>query len=92
MIDSNKLIFFIQNKTTNSNNIETVRKDNVFGQEVTEAELVIIQQRVALQQRQYKEFEKREQLGKIRKIKSIYDYLTREEIMEMLDDCNNDEV
>jgi hypothetical protein len=69
-----------------------VRKENVFSEEVTESEQAIIQQRVALQQRQYKEFERREKFRKIKKVKSVYDYLTNEEITEMLDSNNDDEV
>ncbi|KAI8988300.1 hypothetical protein BDF20DRAFT_833164 [Mycotypha africana] len=71
--------------------IETVRKENVFSEEVTESEMDIIQKRVALQQRQFKEFEKRERARKTRKIRAVYDYLTDEEIVEMLEDCKNDE-
>ncbi|KAI8098333.1 uncharacterized protein B0P05DRAFT_7135 [Gilbertella persicaria] len=71
--------------------IETVRKENVFGEEVTESEMDIIQKRVALQQRQFKEFERREHARKSKKIKAVYDYLTDEEITEMLQDCKNDE-
>jgi hypothetical protein len=52
----------------------------------------IIQKRVALQQRQFKEFERREITRKSKKIKGVYDYLTGEEIEEMLEDCKNDEV
>ncbi|KAG1097841.1 hypothetical protein G6F42_018105 [Rhizopus arrhizus] len=71
--------------------IETVRKENVFSEQVTESEQAIIQQRVALQQRQYKEFEKKEKMLKIRKVKDLYDYLTSEEITAMLDENENDE-
>ncbi|KAI8997410.1 hypothetical protein BDB01DRAFT_771026 [Pilobolus umbonatus] len=71
--------------------IETVRKDNVFSEEVTESEMDIIQQRVALQQRQFQEFERKEQAQKSRKIKAVYDYLTQEEIAQMLVDCSHDE-
>jgi hypothetical protein len=52
----------------------------------------IIQQRVALQQRQFKEFEKRERQRKSRKIKAVHDFLSEEEITEMLEDCKNEEV
>lgn len=75
-----------------SNKIETVRKDNVFGEEVTESEMDIIQQRVALQQRQFQEYEKREHIRKSKKIKTVYDYLSEEEIAAMLTDCNHNEV
>lgn len=82
-----KLFFFFC-----SNKIETVRKDNVFGEEVTESEMDIIQQRVALQQRQFQEYEKREHIRKSKKIKTVYDYLSEEEIAAMLTDCNHNEV
>ncbi|KAI8875491.1 hypothetical protein K501DRAFT_233613 [Backusella circina FSU 941] len=77
--------------TTESEKIETIRKENVFGEEVTESERDIIQQRVALQQRQFKEFQRREQARKSKKILAIYDYLSAEEIEEMLEDCKDDE-
>ncbi|KAI9319028.1 hypothetical protein BX666DRAFT_1922411 [Dichotomocladium elegans] len=71
--------------------IETVRKENVFGEEVTEADMDIIQKRVALQQRQFAEFEKRDKARKYKKIRNMFDYVTAEEMDEMLDDCSNDE-
>ncbi|CDS06189.1 hypothetical protein LRAMOSA08717 [Lichtheimia ramosa] len=71
--------------------IDTVRKENVFSEEVTDADMDIIQKRVALQQRQFAEFEKRDKARKYQKIKAIYDYLTAEEVDEMLKDCSNDE-
>lgn len=69
-----------------------MRKGNVFGEEVTESEMDIIQQRVTLQQRQYQEYEKREHLRKSRKIKTVYDHLSEEEIAAMLVDCGHNEV
>lgn len=69
-----------------------MRKESVFSEQVTESEQAIIQQRVALQQRQYQAFEKKERSRKIRKVKDVYDYLTSEEIMAMLDENENDEV
>lgn len=75
-----------------SEEIETVRKENVFSEEVTEADMDIIQKRVALQQRQFAEFERRDKARKYKKIKGMFDYLTTEEIDEMLVDCENDEV
>ncbi|ORY96541.1 hypothetical protein BCR43DRAFT_563825 [Syncephalastrum racemosum] len=71
--------------------IETVRKDNVFGEEVTESEMDIIQKRVALQQRQFAEFERRDKARKYKKIKAIFYYVNPEEVDEMLIDCENDE-
>jgi hypothetical protein len=76
----------------NSEKIEKVRKENMFGEEVTESEMDIIQKRVALQQRQFQEFEKREYKRKSKKIKGVYDHLTDEEISDMLVDCGHDEV
>lgn len=52
----------------------------------------IIQQRVALQQRQFQEYEKREHIRKSKKIKTVYDYLSEEEIAAMLTDCRHNEV
>lgn len=75
-----------------SEQIETIRKENFFSEEVTESEQEIIQKRVALQQRQFKEFERRERARKSKKITAIYDYLTAEEMGEMLEDCKDDEV
>ncbi|KAL9538086.1 hypothetical protein MBANPS3_011212 [Mucor bainieri] len=76
---------------TEHDKIQTVRKESVFSEQVTESEQAIIQQRVALQQRQYQEFERREKRLKIRKVKDVYDYLSREEIEVMLGDNENDE-
>ena len=75
-----------------SDKIQTVRKESVFSEQVTESEQAIIEQRVALQQRQYQAFERKEKSRKIRKVKDVYDYLTSEEIMAMLDENENDEV
>ncbi len=59
---SRKVIFFYRKKTefsikenahrTNSDTIETVRKERVFDSEITEDEMDIIAKRVALQQQQ----------------------------------------
>lgn len=71
--------------------IETVRKESVFSSEVTEDEMDIIAKRVALQQRQFAEYERREWARKSHKIRAMFDYVGDEEIDEMLDDCGNDE-
>lgn len=52
----------------------------------------IIAKRVALQQRQFAEYEKRERARKTKKIRAMFDYVGDEEIGEMLEDCGNDEV
>lgn len=75
-----------------SENIETVRKESVFSSEVTENEKDIIAKRVALQQRQFAEYERRERARKSQKILAMFDYVGDEEIDEMLEDCGNDEV
>ncbi|KAI8070016.1 hypothetical protein BC940DRAFT_296732 [Gongronella butleri] len=67
------------------------REGNVFSKEVTESEKDIIQQRVALQQKQFAEFERRDKERKFKKVVSMYDYLSTDELEEMLKDCNNDE-
>ncbi|KAF1801934.1 Homeodomain-like DNA binding domain-containing transcription factor [Mucor lusitanicus] len=71
--------------------IQTVRKESVFSERVTESEQAIIQQRVALQQRQYQEFERKEKSLKMRKVRDVYYHLTNEEIAIMLDEHENDE-
>ncbi|KAK9759614.1 hypothetical protein K7432_017208 [Basidiobolus ranarum] len=79
--------------TTPENNqeIATVRKDNMFSSEVTEQEMDIIAQRVAIQQRRFAEFERREFEQKARKIRSMFDYLSDEEIKHSLKQWSNDE-
>ncbi|KAJ1973963.1 hypothetical protein H4R35_003843 [Dimargaris xerosporica] len=74
-----------------SKQIETVRKERVFESAVTESELDIIQKRVALQQRQFAEFERREFARKARKIRTMFDYLSDEEIKFALDTFRQDE-
>jgi hypothetical protein len=76
----------------NSKNIEIVKKDNFFYEEVTEEEREIIAQRVALQQRQFAAYERREHVRKSKRIRKMFDYVCDEEILELLKDCNEDEV
>ncbi|ORX81632.1 hypothetical protein K493DRAFT_308021 [Basidiobolus meristosporus CBS 931.73] len=71
--------------------IATVRKDNMFSTEVTEQEMDIIAQRVALQQRRFAEFERKEFEQKARKIRTMFDYLSDEEIKHALKQWSNDE-
>ncbi|KAI9361513.1 hypothetical protein BD770DRAFT_383558 [Pilaira anomala] len=77
-----------------SKKIDIVKKENFFNEEVTEEEREIIAQRVALQQRQFAAYEKREIVRKSRKIRKIFDYICDEEILELLKECdeNEDEV
>ncbi|KAI9258379.1 hypothetical protein EDC94DRAFT_521929, partial [Helicostylum pulchrum] len=77
-----------------SKKIDIVKKENFFNEEVTEEEREIIAQRVALQQKQFAAYEKRENLRKSRKIRKMFDYVCDEEILELLKQCdeNEDEV
>ncbi|CAI2184901.1 837_t:CDS:10 [Funneliformis geosporum] len=76
---------------TESEEIETIRKTSLFAQDVTESEQDIIDKRVALQQRQYAEFERRERERKSQKIRAVFEFVSDEEIEEALKDCENDE-
>ncbi|KAJ1648063.1 hypothetical protein J3B02_003893 [Coemansia erecta] len=73
-----------------SDAIKRVRKERIFEDEVTEEEQSIIQQRVALQQKQFAEFERREFAHKARRIRQMYSYLDDEEIREALKEGKND--
>ncbi|GAA5811659.1 hypothetical protein MFLAVUS_005100 [Mucor flavus] len=66
--------------------------ENFFNEEVTEEEREIIAQRVALQQKQFAAYEKRETLRKSRKIRKMFDYVCDEEILELLKQCDENEV
>ncbi|KAJ3056246.1 hypothetical protein HK097_007606 [Rhizophlyctis rosea] len=81
----------IQALRQESENIETVRKERVFDDEVTEEEMAIIQKRVALQQRQFQEYQRRELARKICKVKGVFEYLKVDEIREALADAKDDE-
>ncbi|RKP36824.1 hypothetical protein BJ085DRAFT_22073, partial [Dimargaris cristalligena] len=74
-----------------SNQIGTVRKERVFESEVTESDMDIITKRMALQQRQFAEFERREFNRKARKIRNMYDHLSDEEIKFALEQFRNNE-
>ncbi|KAJ2146601.1 hypothetical protein IW136_000506 [Coemansia sp. RSA 678] len=73
-----------------SDAIKRVRKERIFEDDVTEEEMVIIQQRVALQQQQFAEFERREFAHKAQRIRQMYSYLDDEEIREALKEGQND--
>eukprot|EP00871_Galdieria_phlegrea_P004504 jgi/Galph1/5054/GphlegSOOS_G3712.1 len=68
----------------------TIRKENVFEEELTEEEMSIIAIRVAEQQKRYEEFEKRENARKVEKLQSLFPYLTEEECLEAVDFCNEE--
>ena len=71
--------------------ITTIRKDNVFMDEVTEEEKSIIEQRVALQRKHYLEYERRELATKYRKVVRVHPYVTEEEVKYSLKQCKEDE-
>lgn len=78
-------------KGNGSNNSEA-RKDSLYTGGVTESEKDIIQQRIALQQEKFKQFEQREFLGKSGKIREVFDFLSDDEIKKALSENDNDEV
>lgn len=86
LINSN-LRFFLY-----SDNIEKIRKESVFSEEVTESDMEVIQKRVAFQQQRFAQYERREKNRKSLKIRTMFDYVCDEEIDEILLDCGNDEV
>ncbi|KAJ2783659.1 hypothetical protein H4R18_001569 [Coemansia javaensis] len=73
-----------------SDAIKRVRKERIFEDEVTEEEMAIIQQRVALQRQQFAEFERKEFAHKARRIRDMYAYLDDDEIREALKEGEND--
>ena len=62
--------------------ITIVRKESVFNTEITETDMTIIQKRVEQQQKQFQEYQRRERAKKIEKIRSMFEYLTNEEILK----------
>jgi hypothetical protein len=71
--------------------IETVRKENVFAEEVTEEEQTIIEKRVALQRKHYMEYERREIAKRYKKVHRVHPYVTGEEVVYALKECKNEE-
>nr|CAG8514308.1 3288_t:CDS:10 [Entrophospora candida] len=96
-IEENPFNIIDNNITTNqitlqeSENIQPIRKPNLFAEEITELEQDIIEKRVALQQQQFAEFEKREFHRKAKFIHFKLWFVTDEEIKEALKDCKGDE-
>ncbi|KAJ2477733.1 hypothetical protein IWW56_004167, partial [Coemansia sp. RSA 2131] len=73
-----------------SDAIKCMRKERIFEDDVTEEEMVIIQQRVALQQQQFAEFERCEFAHKVQQIRQMYSYLDDEEIRKAPKEGQND--
>ncbi|KAL6051980.1 Ubox domain containing protein [Balamuthia mandrillaris] len=71
--------------------IPTVKKASVFSEALTETEQSIIEQRVALQRRQYEEYTKREEAKQIRKIRYVHRHVTTTEALYSLKACEDDE-
>ncbi|KAI9226722.1 MAG: hypothetical protein DHS80DRAFT_18313, partial [Piptocephalis tieghemiana] len=71
--------------------IETVRKANVFADEVTEAEMEIIRRRVERNQQKYQEYEEREYRRKARVIRECFDFLSDAEIKLALEEQGGQE-
>lgn len=72
--------------------IDTVKKTSVFKAELTEEEQDIIKKRVALQQRQFEEYRRREISRKYAKIKLVHRHVTEKEVTIALEECQDDEV
>ncbi|PVV03420.1 hypothetical protein BB560_002097 [Smittium megazygosporum] len=81
----------VKDLISQSEKIERVTKVSIFEEEITEKEMGIIKQRVALQQKQFAEFEKREYAIKSKKILNVFEYLSKEEIETALKIAKNDE-
>ena len=72
--------------------ISKVRKENVFGEALTEDEKEIISQRLEIQKKNFEELQKKRQKKIHRKIKKVHPYLTEEEIDAALEECEKDDV
>ncbi|OMJ07974.1 hypothetical protein AYI70_g11850 [Smittium culicis] len=81
----------VKDLISQSEKIERVCKERIFEEEITEREMDIINQRVALQQKQFAEFERREFSVKSNKIRSIFENLNDEEISLTLKKTRNNE-
>ena len=74
-----------------ADNIATVKKENVFKDDLTEEEQDIINKRVELQRKQYHEWERREYAKKTKKILSVHRHLTEQEAEYALKELRDDE-
>ncbi|CDH56948.1 ubox domain containing protein [Lichtheimia corymbifera JMRC:FSU:9682] len=73
------------------NDLEIIRKENFFKEELTEEERDLVAKRVLMHQKLVKKHERREKRRKSKKIRIMFDYVNDEEIDEMLNDCKGDE-
>lgn len=78
--------------TCSDNDLEIIRKENFFKEELTEEERDLVAKRVLMHQKLVKRHERREKRRKSKKIRIMFDYVNDEEIDEMLLDCKGDEV
>eukprot|EP01117_Protostelium_nocturnum_P011188 TRINITY_DN4062_c0_g1_i1.p1 TRINITY_DN4062_c0_g1~~TRINITY_DN4062_c0_g1_i1.p1 ORF type:complete len:474 (-),score=194.20 TRINITY_DN4062_c0_g1_i1:27-1448(-) len=71
--------------------IATVRKSNVFSEEITEEEQKIIDARISQQRKKFKDLERLQFKNQVKQVKMIHPWATREEAMEALQLSKNDE-
>eukprot|EP01135_Chromosphaera_perkinsii_P004303 Nk52_evm15s276 gene=Nk52_evmTU15s276 len=74
-----------------SGSIATVRKDNVFAEDVTANDMDIIAKRVALQQKQFQEHQERREKKLLQNIINVFEFLTEKEARYALTECENDD-
>ncbi|KAJ3223869.1 hypothetical protein HK099_000589 [Clydaea vesicula] len=71
--------------------IQVLKKDRMFDDEITEKEMEIIEKRVKLQQEQFKEFQSRDLKRKYKRFKQEWEFLTLEEVELALKETNENE-
>ncbi|KJE94945.1 hypothetical protein CAOG_08894 [Capsaspora owczarzaki ATCC 30864] len=71
--------------------IDTVRKEQVFRDSLTENDLAIIEKRIALQKQQFEAFKRKDAQTRIKKLLSVYPYLTEEEARFALEECRDED-
>ncbi|KAF1800853.1 Homeodomain-like DNA binding domain-containing transcription factor [Mucor lusitanicus] len=74
----------------NSNSYKQSTK-NFYKEEITDQEHAQINERVTLQQRQFANHESRQRIRMYRAIREVFDYLSDEEISDILKECENNE-
>ncbi|GAN08422.1 conserved hypothetical protein [Mucor ambiguus] len=65
---------------------------NFYKEEITDQEHAQINERITLQQRQFANHELREKIRMYSAIREVFDYLSDEEISDILKECENNEV
>eukprot|EP00124_Ichthyophonus_hoferi_P005474 Ihof_evm1s803 gene=Ihof_evmTU1s803 len=72
-------------------NTEAATTENMLTKEITEEEQLLMEHRIAQQQRQFDLHKKREERKKLKRIIDVADYLSREEALRALKACKDDE-